>query len=234
MLEVQNLSFSFGDKKILNELNLSVQLNSIHSIVGLSGAGKTLLLKLMCGLQKIQSGSIHGVPEKKSFVFQKQSFFPWLSIVKNLELCTHLDPAELKSLMKQFRLHEFADKYPYQLSGGTLQKVNVLRAFIAKADIIFMDEPFVHLDLAQKDELYAFTLNLWTEFKPTIVMVSHDLDEALFLSHYLSFLSKVSGTINQSIVLPPKENLDFSSQKASPAQQALYADLYKRLKEELV
>lgn len=234
MLEVQNLSYSFGDKKVLNELSLTVQPKTIHSIVGLSGAGKTLLLKLLCGLQEAQTGRISGVPEKKSFVFQKQSFFPWLTILKNLELCTHLHQDELQRLMKQFRLNDYSEKYPYQLSGGTLQKVNVLRAFIAKADIIFMDEPFVHLDLAQKDELYEFTLRLWEDYKPTIIVVSHDLDEALFLSHHISYLSKKSGAIAQSMTLPPRTSSDFSLQKALPEQQKLYAELYSKLKEELV
>lgn len=235
MISVQNLSYSFNEnKKVLNELSLNVQPQSIHSIVGLSGAGKTLLLKLMCGLTSLQSGSITGIPDKKSFVFQKQSFFPWLTILKNLQLCTHLSESELQNMMDQFRLKDFAGKFPYQLSGGTLQKVNILRAFIAKADIIFMDEPFVHLDLAQKDELYEFTLNLYSEFKPTIVIVSHDLDEALYLSHKISYLSRKTGTIAETIDVPVTERRDFSFQKSSPVQQGLYATLYRKLKEELL
>lgn len=234
MLRIQNLNFAFENKKVLNNLSLDIRDHSIHSIVGLTGAGKTLLLKLLSNLISIQSGTIQGVPAKKSVVFQKQSFFPWLTILKNLQLCTHLSEAELASLMDKFRLTEFSNKYPYQLSGGTLQKVNILRAFIAQAEIIFMDEPFVHLDLVQKDELYSFTLELWQKDKPIIFLISHDLDEALFLSHQVSYLSRKSGNITKTIDVPAKLSKNFGHEKMNGIQQKQYDELYHLLKEELV
>jgi sulfonate transport system ATP-binding protein len=233
MLELKNLSYSYNENQILENLNLSIKDHSFHSLVGLSGAGKTLILKLISGLLDIQSGTIDNCPIKKSFVFQNASFFPWLSIIKNLEICTKASKDEILKSLRNFRLDNVANMYPHQLSGGTLQKVSILRSFLNKAELILMDEPFVHLDMVQKEEIYSFTLNLWTTYKPTIILVTHDLDEALYLSESLSYLSKKDKKIVVSYEINLNRNLNFNECKTTQSHLTYFNNIYTRLREDL-
>jgi ABC-type nitrate/sulfonate/bicarbonate transport system ATPase subunit len=112
MLQLKNLSYSFKNNLVLEDLNLSIKKNSFHSLVGLSGAGKTLILKLISGLQGMQHGSILNCPLKKSFVFQNAAFFSWLTILKNLEICTSKSQEEILLSLHKFRLENIAYLYP--------------------------------------------------------------------------------------------------------------------------
>ncbi len=177
---------------ILDQLNLNVKEGSIHSLIGTTGVGKSLLLRLVSGLTQMQAGVINADTENLSFVFQNNSFFSWLTIEKNLDLTSNQKTNEMHELIRRFKLDEYLQLYPKFLSGGTVQKFNLLRAFIGKPKLILMDEPYSHLDIIQREDLYRFTLELWNEYKPTIFFVTHDIDEALYLSNHISFLSKKS------------------------------------------
>ncbi len=189
LINLSNIDFSFEDKIILQNLNLEVIENSIHTIIGRTGTGKSVILKLLSRIHLPDSGKINIDGKKKvSFVFQDSAFFNWFSVRKNLQLTGSND--QFLELSERFGLNAYLDHYPNQLSGGTKQKFNLLRAFVNKPDLILLDEPFTHMDPVQKEELYTFTINLWKENRPTIVLVTHDIDEALFLSHKISFLSQ--------------------------------------------
>jgi ABC-type nitrate/sulfonate/bicarbonate transport system ATPase subunit len=234
MLELKEISFSYRDHLVLKDLNLIIQKHSFHSLIGMSGAGKTLILKLISGLLKLQSGSIHNDHARVSFVFQNPEIFPWLTIEKNLQLCTSLVASEIETYLKTFRLEHTSKLFPHQLSGGTLKKVALLRAFLMKADLILMDEPFAYLDLAQKEEIYTFTMELWKQYRPTIVFVTHDLDEAIFLSSRISYLSKKDKTIIDSYQIDFEKDSSFNSSKLKHEHNNYYGQIYNKLKGELV
>lgn len=234
MLEIKNLSFSYDTNEVLKNLNLSIADRSFHSLIGMSGAGKTLLLKLISGLQTLQSGTIEKTQQKISFVFQNAELFPWLTIEKNLQMCSSLRSVEIKDYLEKFRLDSVAKLYPCELSGGTLKKVALLRAFLVQSDLILMDEPFAYLDMAQKEEIYSFTKELWVQNKPTIIFVSHDLDEAIFLSTQISYLSRRHKTIVESYDIKNQSGFSFNESKTTPGHISTYAEIYGKLKEELI
>jgi sulfonate transport system ATP-binding protein len=233
VINLKDISYSFSDRKVLNKLNLTINEKSFQSLVGQSGSGKTLILKLISKLIPLQYGVIAGCPKNISFVFQDSSFFPWLTINKNLEICTGSTFAEINESLNHFRLQSYGEMYPFQLSGGSLQKVNILRSFLKKADLILMDEPFVHLDMAQKEDLYAFTLKLWQSYRPTILLVTHDLDEAIFLSEKISCLSKKTKNIIQEFSINFEKSTSFHESKILPAHLAHFQSIYSNLKEDL-
>lgn len=233
MLQLKNIGYSFGDTTVLNDLNMSIADRTFHSLIGLSGAGKTLLLKLISGLLPLQTGSIQSSLQTKGYVFQQADLFPWLTVEKNLQLTCQLPNSEIREELKRFRLEQTANMYPHQLSGGTLKKVSLLRAFLKRDGLILMDEPFAHLDLAQKEEIYSFTLSLAEQYRPTIVLVTHDLDEAIYLSTHISYLSKKDKTIKDHFEVKIDRSLSFHQSKTNDHHVRYYGQIYKKLKGEL-
>lgn len=234
-LSLINIDHQFDQTKVLSNLNLEVQQGDIHTLIGSTGAGKSLLLKIISGLIPLQKGRIEKTGNSSvAFVFQSDAFFSWMSIEKNLQLTTPLSIEEAMPLLRRFRLDEYLGKHPKHLSGGTLQKFNLLRAFLNRADLILLDEPFSHLDTIQKEELYSFLIELWQEYSPTIVLVTHDIDEALYLSHKVSLLSKKERTIKKTIALEDKDfNLKHHLEGRSlPGYRENFYEIHKFLKED--
>ncbi len=237
MIEIKALNHSFDNKQILNQVNLLVEKGTIHSLIGTTGAGKTLLLRVLAGLEKMQTGSITNSPKKLSFVFQKNPLFPWLTLKKNLELTTGKNILDFSAQLEKFKLTEYLNLYPYEISGGTIQKFNLLRAFLSEAEVIFLDEPFSHLDIIQRETLYEFTHELWKEKKPTIILVTHDIDESLLLSHKISFLSKKQKNITQTFSVKTISDLNQENileLRKMPFYQDIFSNIYELLKKDLV
>lgn len=196
MLELRNISKGFGDKKILSNFNVTIREKEILAIVGPSGGGKTTLLRMLAGLETIDSGEIYYngklVPldelEKRpllGFVFQDFQLFPHLSVLDNLTLspvkmmCMAKDEAEKKArkLLLRLGLAEHADVYPYSLSGGQKQRVALARAMMIDPEIIGYDEPTSALDPALRLEVEKLILQN-RELGMTQIVVTHDLQFA--------------------------------------------------------
>ena len=236
MIQLKNLNHSFGEKIVLQDLILEVQSSHIHSLIGLTGAGKTLLLKIVANLTNLQSGSIVNSSKRTSFVFQQNPFLPWLSMAENLVISTGKEISFIKNRLKEFHLEEYIDLYPKQLSGGTLQRFSLFRAFFVDADLILLDEPFSHLDIIQKEDLYLFMMKLWEDQRPTIILVTHDIDEALMLSHSVSLLSRKEKKVVQTINI--KDSLSFDSAQLLDYRdnndlKKYYTSIYNFLKADL-
>lgn len=233
MVQIRDLTYSFNGKDlILDHLSLSLKDNTIHSIMGISGAGKTLLLKLISKLSKIQQGSISQLPAKIHYVFQNAPLLPWLSVEDNLIFCS-FNKNEIHDALKTFRLYEYKSYFPHELSGGMIQKVNLIRAFLHHPDLILMDEPFVHLDQIQKEELQSFTINLWKKERPTILYVTHDIHEALYISEDISILS--AGKISDlfSVRDNPHQGKSLIDIGGDSGFRNLYQNIYHQLKTDL-
>jgi NitT/TauT family transport system ATP-binding protein len=187
LVQVKNLYKSFGDNKVLVNLNLNFEKNKITVVTGPSGCGKTTLLNIISGIEKPDSGEVILKDHSISFIFQEDRLIPDLTVYKNIEfvLKSTLTEQESKPIIEKYlalvKLTEAKDKYPDQLSGGMKRRVAVARAFAYRSDLLIMDEPFKGLDEKLKKEIMDEFLRIYNLDKRTVILVTHDKDEAMFL-----------------------------------------------------
>lgn len=210
-LELQNVRKVFkagaGDLEALADVSFSVAEGSFVSIVGVSGCGKTTLLKIIASLLKPTSGiiSIQGENKRLGYIPQTLALFPWLDVYQNVLFPLELASAETRSenqkkIMAQRALSlvdllQFQHYSISQLSGGMQQRVAIARAIVAEPRLLLMDEPFRALDEISRERLNCELLRIWSEIRPTTVMVTHSLREAVFLSQQVIVLSPRPGRV---------------------------------------
>lgn len=175
---IQTKSLFLEGKEILSSSSLTLEEGEIYSVIGKSGVGKTQLLKL-----------ISQENDDVSFVFQTHNLFPWLTLFENLKVSLHVSDNEILGILKRFNLYSSKDYYPNQVSIGMLQRCNLARAILNPSKIILMDEPFSALDYFQKEELRTFVREIFSEYRRTALLVTHDIEEAVFLSKKIFLLS---------------------------------------------
>ena len=221
-LEIKNLSYSFGDNHILKDINIYVKENEMVAIVGSSGVGKSTLFNLIAGVLKKQSGEIiiNGSDDyigKVAYMLQKDLLFEHKTIINNVILPLIIAKIDKKvaleegrKILKQFNLEKYADKYPKQLSGGMRQRVALIRTYMFKRNIFLLDEAFSALDAITKKELHKWYLNLKNEFNLTTLLITHDIEEAIFLSDRIYILANKPGEIikDRKIEINPNEDID--------------------------
>jgi len=212
-VRINNLSFSMNEKKILNNINLQLEKEKIACILGPSGCGKTTLLKLIAGLSKVQEGeiflnenlvsssNIHLKTEKRKigFLFQDYALFPHQTVKQNLQFAIKNKSTShrVEEIMDVIKLSDSLEKYPHELSGGEQQRVALARSIIAKPDLLLLDEPFSSLDLNLKEEVRDDTLHLLQKSNISVLLVTHDPFEAMFISNQINIMNK-NGEIVQS------------------------------------
>lgn len=218
----------------IENITLEVDEGEFFIILGPSGCGKSTLLRIMSGLMKPSSGKVafnEGLTLKHtSFVFQQFAIWPWLTVSENIGiglLARNAKPKEYKEKvdreLKRFGLEKFARAFPRELSGGMKQRVGIARALATDPKIIFMDEPFSELDSFTAAALRKELLAIWHETRPTIVMVTHLLEEALELGDRIAVMTKGPGKIEKII----ENTLPRPRAKRSKEFFALEDELYK-------
>ena len=224
-LEIKNLSYSFGDNHILKDINIYVKENEMVAIVGSSGVGKSTLFNLIAGVLKKQSGeiTIDGSDDyigKVAYMLQKDLLFEHKTIINNVILPLIIAKIDKKvaleegrKILKQFNLEKYADKYPKQLSGGMRQRVALIRTYMFKRNIFLLDEAFSALDAITKKELHKWYLNLKKEFNLTTLLITHDIEEAIFLSDRIYILANKPGEIIKEIKIEIDPNDDIDVQR---------------------
>lgn len=224
-LEIKNLSYSFGDNHILKDINIYVKENEMVAIVGSSGVGKSTLFNLIAGVLKKQSGEIiiNGSDDyigKVAYMLQKDLLFEHKTIINNVILPLIIAKIDKKvaleegrKILKQFNLEKYADKYPKQLSGGMRQRVALIRTYMFKRNIFLLDEAFSALDAITKKELHKWYLNLKKEFNLTTLLITHDIEEAIFLSDRVYILANKPGEIIKEIKIEINPNEDIDVQR---------------------
>lgn len=224
-LEIKNLSYSFGDNHILKDINIYVKENEMVAIVGSSGVGKSTLFNLIAGVLKKQSGeiTIDGSDDyigKVAYMLQKDLLFEHKTIINNVILPLIIAKIDKKvaleegrKILKQFNLEKYADKYPKQLSGGMRQRVALIRTYMFKRNIFLLDEAFSALDAITKKELHKWYLNLKNEFNLTTLLITHDIEEAVFLSDRIYILANKPGEIIKEIKIEINPNEDIDVQR---------------------
>ncbi|WP_219374950.1 ABC transporter ATP-binding protein [Bacillus mycoides] len=193
ILQFHNVSFHYDEKPIINELNASIQDKEFVSIIGPSGCGKSTLFRLITGLEEASTGQIE-LTETKShsvgYMPQKDMLLPWRTIIENAALpleCQGVQKKEAqvkaKELLHKFGLQGYEKKYPKDLSGGMRQRVSFIRTLLTGGEILLLDEPFSALDALTKVSLQEWLFEQWKEWEKTILFITHDVEEALFLSN---------------------------------------------------
>lgn len=203
---VNEVSFNYGKQEILKNLNLRVEVGEIIVIIGPSGCGKTTLLNLLTGYLVPTSGSldIKGVIRT---VLQQGSLFPWLTVSENIGMGSRhfknlVDrKASTDELIALINLKGFENHYPYQLSGGMRQRVELGRVLAGDSDIILMDEPFSSLDYQARITMRRELLGLLKKRPKTVVVVTHDIEEAVQLADRILVLSKRPTTVCAEIIV---------------------------------
>jgi NitT/TauT family transport system ATP-binding protein len=228
---IQNKHFANGNCAIRN-LSFTAGPGEFLAIVGPSGAGKTTLLKIISGLDTAFEGQLQ-LPSagKVGFMFQEPRLMPWLTVAQNLALVDQTATGEkLAQSLAKVGLKDCADLFPNQLSGGMQRRVALLRAFSVTPQLLLMDEPFQSLDAPTADQLRTHLLDLWQDTKPTVLFVTHNLQEALALADRVLFLSPGPSRIALDLPLELPRPRKVDSPGVQSLAQALlqkYPDLLK-------
>ena len=219
-LKVENLSKKFdtpnGEISALNKINFQIFRREFISVIGPSGCGKTTLIRTLAGLEFPSSGNVflegkkmEGPGAERGMVFQDYTLFPWLSVKKNVMFGLEIKglgklkaEAEAMEWLDIVGLGKFADAYPEQLSGGMKQRVAIARSLANRPEILFLDEPFGALDAQTRSSMQAYLLKIWQNVDVTVFFVTHDLDEAIYLSDRILVLRANPGEIDELIEVP--------------------------------
>ena len=212
-LVAERVTCLFGDTLALSEVSLQVKAGEFVSIVGPSGCGKSTLFNVISGLLQPTSGrvsldgrAITGETGHVGYMLQKDLLVPWRTVVGNIVLgaaltrgATSHEEAEARALAARYGLGEFSDHYPHGLSGGMRQRVALMRTLAVHRDVLLLDEPFGALDSQTRLEMQRWLLEVWSELDRTVLFVSHDVDEAIFLADRVVVMTPRPGRIEAEI-----------------------------------
>lgn len=195
-LVLNNIKKSFGDKIVLQDINLEVEDGEFVCILGHSGCGKSTMLNLIAGFTKPDSGdiSVNRVPigkpnQERGIVFQEHALFPWYTVFENIAFGPTVQGKSKEEVQKiaykylqMIGLEPFEHHYPSELSGGMKQRVGIARALAGQPKLLLMDEPFAALDVFTKETMRKELIDIWNELKTTIIFITHDIAEAVYLA----------------------------------------------------
>jgi NitT/TauT family transport system ATP-binding protein len=212
-LEVTGLNKQFGDLQVLQNIDLAVERGEFIAVVGPSGCGKTTFLRMVAGLEPVSSGTIlldgqklSGPGGNRGFVFQNDSLLPWRTVLANAligpEVMGQVGAKERQrtlELLKLVGLGGFEGYYPRQLSGGMRQRVNLARALAIDPEILLMDEPFASLDAQTREIMQTELMRIWEQGRKTVLFVTHQIDEAVFLSDRVLVFARRPGRVQESV-----------------------------------
>lgn len=222
-LQIKDVIKEFDGKAVLQQISTHIQEGEFVSFVGPSGCGKSTLLNIIAGIESANAGDVtyenQSISDQDvvSYMPQQDSLLPWRSALQNIVLPLEIGGVSKKERVKagmevleQFGLAEYAGHYPDALSGGMRQRISFLRTYLCDKPIMLLDEPFGKLDAFTKMEVHRWLLHSWQQQKQTIVMVTHDLDEAILLSDRVFILSQRPATIvgEINVNLPRPRTMD--------------------------
>jgi len=201
---------------IFSDLNFTIETGSFVSVIGPSGSGKSTLCNLISGIEFPDRGEvlldgkdITGKPGNVGYMFQKDLLLPWRTLQENVILGCEIQGMKRKSALREamkglelFGLQEFADYYPYQLSGGMRQRGALLRTVLFGRSSLLLDEPFGALDALTRNEMQLWLLSVWNKMQNTVLFITHDIEEAILLSDYILVLGKCPTEISDVITVP--------------------------------
>lgn len=235
-----------GSTVAIKSLNIAIKKAEIVSILGPTGCGKSTAMNMIAGFEFPSHGqvlldgkSILAPGPDRAVVFQQASLFPWLTVLENVVfgvksrgVSPDIYSKRAEQLLKAVKLNGFEKHYPYQLSGGMQQRVQIARALISEPEVLLMDEPFGALDSQTRLMMQELVLQLWVEYRPTIIFITHDVAEAIFVSDRILLMSSRPGRVKLDVSVdePKPRGLEFLSSASFVDMQA---NLLTALKEEV-
>lgn len=234
----KDLSMTYRDKKstyrVLNNLDLSLSKGQIGVIIGPSGCGKSTLLHILAGLIKDYEGqvTINGIEPFKSketsLILQNHGLLPWKTIYENIKLGLEIRNLPSKytketvyDIAKMLDITHLFERYPSQVSGGQRQRVALARALAMKSELLLMDEPFSALDAITREEMQELTLKIWSETKKTVLIVTHSIEEAVFLGQRIFVMTPKQGNFSTKI------DNNFAGDETLRGKKEFYEQCYK-------
>jgi NitT/TauT family transport system ATP-binding protein len=220
ILEVKGLGKEFetptGSVTALKDINFKTHKREFVCVIGPSGCGKSTLIRILAGLETPSSGQmlldgkeVHGPGPDRGMVFQGYTLFPWLTVKKNvmfgLQMSGHTKETSEEEALQWIDLvglSKFANSYPHQLSGGMKQRVAIARALANQPRILLMDEPFGALDAQTRAKMQAYLMEIWKNIDITVLFITHDLDEAIYLADRILVLKAHPGEVQELIEVP--------------------------------
>jgi sulfonate transport system ATP-binding protein len=241
-LELQSVSKSFGSNgstlTVLRDIDLTISDGEFICVVGGSGCGKTTLLRILAGLELNYTGSVQlaGAPVKgpgldRGLVFQEHRLLPWLTVEQNIAFGISELPAAQRSekvrhYVELVGLKGFEHSYPHQLSGGMAQRVAIARALAGHPQLLLLDEPFGALDALTRIRMQQELLRIWGLQRTTMILVTHDIDEAIYLADRIVIMSPRPGTIKRVINVDLLRPRDRTSFLATQIRQSIYREFF--------
>ncbi|SHI37394.1 ABC-type nitrate/sulfonate/bicarbonate transport system, ATPase component [Roseomonas rosea] len=248
LLELQGISKTFGSVQAVRDLSLSVEEGEFVTVVGPSGCGKSTLFNMVAGLDEPDPGGIlrfkgrgchaHELLGRVSFMPQRDLLLPWRNVVDNAILANEIEganraEARAKALrmLPEFGLTGFEKQYPHQLSGGMRQRVALMRTFLFERDLMLLDEPFGALDALTRTLMQRWLLDVWQRHRRTILFITHDVDEAIFLGDRVLVMSARPGHVKHArrVDLPRPRAAELVT---SPEFTALKREILEAIEEE--
>lgn len=230
----------------LQDFNITVEEGEFVSIVGPSGCGKSTFLNVLLGLippntgqMAIHGKSVSGPGQDRSMVFQEFGLLPWRTVIDNIGLALELrgvSKAERRKVSEKFidmvGLDGFESHFPHELSGGMKQRVGIARALVSDPDVLLLDEPFAALDAQTRDIMQSELLRIWQEAKKTVLFVTHQIEEAVYLSDRVMVMTKRPGRTKKIIDIPLPRPRDYEM-RVTPQFNELKLDIWNELKDEI-
>jgi NitT/TauT family transport system ATP-binding protein len=221
-LSVSNLSLAYANSEsglstqTIDDVSISVCEGEFVSIVGPSGCGKTSFLNVVAGLLKPSAGTVKingklvvGPGQDRTVVFQRPSLFPWKNVARNIAYGLELRGIKKKTALAQAEpyikmvgLEDFKEFLPHQLSGGMQQRANLARALVCEPQVLLLDEPFAALDAITRESMQNELLDIWEKTRKTVLMVTHQIDEAVFLSDRIIIFTARPAQIAEEVAVP--------------------------------
>ncbi len=250
MLKITNLSKTYGTgdtaTEAIADLSFEVNRGEFVCIVGPSGCGKTTLLKAISGLLPATSGTVEldgkqitAPPEQMALVFQdySRSLYPWMTVAANVEFPLRRKPiakaerrVQVQKALESVGLDGFEGKYPWQLSGGMQQRVAIARGLAYRPEILLMDEPFASVDAQTRSDLEDLVLKLRHDYGITILFVTHDIDESVYLADRVVILTQRPTVVQETLEVPLPRPRDQVATKELPEFAQLRAHVYRAIK----
>ena len=216
-LILSNVSKSYNNTLVLEDINIKVNEGELVTILGPSGSGKSTIFNIITNLTQKDNGNVY-IDGKISYMQQKDLLLPYKTIIDNVSLPLILNKENKKNAQeivrpyfKEFGLEGYEDKYPSELSGGMKQRANFLRTFINSNDLMLLDEPFGALDSITKTNMQKWLLNVREKFNSTIILITHDIEEAITLSDRIYVISEKPASIKAEFILNNKKKYIFGS-----------------------
>ncbi len=225
-VSLRGVTRAFGDRRVLRGLDLDIAAGEFVALLGASGSGKSTLLRVMAGLDREANGSV-SVPDRRAVVYQEHRLLPWKRVAANVELGLP-GPRDARrsaaiAALAEVGMADHASAWPLTLSGGEAQRVALARALVRRPDLLLLDEPFASIDALTRLRAQALVARLWSEHHPAVLLVTHDVEEALLLADRVAVLD--DGRVAHDLVVPMSRPRDIDTPHFADLRRTLLAHL---------